>query len=280
MGVCLKGHMKLKSFKSTINWKKPFCWPVFAIALLVFLPACSSGPAPKKLETEGLTLMYRDKSSLSSEVNKMRFNHPVQLSQAEVHNHLLSLRYEELSLLGKKKYVFSSKGLEEVSRILTKALNRVKPDKFVYFVMETAAGATEVDVFGTDNKLNWRVNSVRGLKFSNSSFSNFGGAHWRLVPREGQSYHVTQKLIGTSTRDNWIIADLKLTRIARGQVKKQPARSTETRMPSSPTRNSAPAANQENLEKKLQFLKDLRDKELIDESEYERKRKELIDTYL
>ena len=272
--------MKLKSFKSTINWKNPLRWAVFAMALLVFLPACSSGPTPKKLETGGLTLMYRDKSSSGSEVNKMRFNHPVQLSQAEVHNHLLSLRYEELSLLGKKKYVFSSKGLEEISRILTKALNRVKPDKFVYFVLETASGATEVEVFGTNDKLNWRVNSIRGLNFSNTSFSNFGGSHWRLVPREGQNYHVSQKLIGTSTRDNWIIADLKLTRIARGRVKKSSAPSTKMRPPSSPTKNPAPAVNRENLQQKLQFLKDLRDKELIDESEYERKRKELIDTYL
>ncbi len=272
--------MKLKLIKSPVKWEKPLRWAVFTMVLLAFLPACASGPPPKKLEIDGLTLMYRDKSSLSSEVNKMRFNHPVQLSHAEIHNHLLSLRYEELSLLGKKKYVFSSKGLEEVSRILTKALNRVKPDKFVYFVMETETGATEVEVFGSGDKLNWRVNSVRGLKFSNSSFSNFGGSHWRLVPRKGQSYHVTQKLIGTSTRDNWIVADLNLIRIARGQVKKSPAPSAEMQTPSSPTKNSAPAGNRENLEKKLQFLKDLRDKELIDESEYERKRKELIDTYL
>jgi hypothetical protein len=30
----------------------------------------------------------------------------------------------------------------------------------------------------------------------------------------------------------------------------------------------------------LQFLKDLRDKELIDDNEYERKRKELLDKFL
>ncbi len=272
--------MKLILFKSHINLKKPFCWAVLAMALLVFFPACNSGPAPKKLETEGLTLMYREKSSLSSEINKMSFNHPVQLSHAEVHNHMLSLRYEELSLMGKKKYVFSSNGLEEVSRILTKALNRVKPDKFVHFVLETASGATEVEVFSTGDKLNWRIHSIRGLKFSSSSFANIGGSYWRLVPRKGQNYHVSKKLIGTSTRDNWIIADLKLTRIARGQVKKSSPPSERVRMPSPPTKKPAPASNRENLQQKLQFLKDLRDKELIDKSEYERKRKELIDTYL
>jgi hypothetical protein len=272
--------MKTNSFKFTAGLGKPFSWAIFTLVLLAFLSGCNTGPSPKKLELEGLTLMYKDKYTAGTDVKKLRFKHPVQLSQAEIHNHLLSLRYEELSLLGKKKYVFSSQGLEQVSRILAKALNRVKSDKLVYFVLETPSGATEVEVFGTDNIINWRLNSIRGQKFSNSSFGNFSGSQWKLVPREGQSYRVTKKLIGSSVQDNWIMADLDLPKIARGRTKIPSSPSKKMRMPSSPTNDSAPAVNRENLEQKLQFLKDLRDKDLIDDSEYEIKRKELIDTYL
>jgi len=43
----------------------------------------------------------------------------------------------------------------------------------------------------------------------------------------------------------------------------------------SPSKNSNP-----DLEEKLEFLRDLHEKELIDEKEYDQKKKELLDTYL
>ena len=57
----------------------------------------------------------------------------------------------------------------------------------------------------------------------------------------------------------------------RSKVSKAPAQSG----PINPS-----AGNNQDLEKKLSFLKDLRDKDLIDDEEYDMKRKELLNSYL
>lgn len=265
------------------DWKGRKVLRTLALVLLpaLFAAGCSTGPQPKRLEREGFTLMYLDKSAAGSEVDKMRLNHPVKLSQEEVTNHLLSLRYEELSLLGKKKYVLSHKDVEEISRLLTKAINRLTPRKIVHYEIETPTGVTEGEVFASNHRLHWRFHSIRGMKFHDSSFPTWGGSSWRLVPKKGQAYHLTKKLFGQSTRENWVIADLNLPMHSRKRV--QPRSSSESSStqkirPSSPS--PASGQNKQALEKKLKFLKELKDKDLIDDREYKRKRNELLDTYL
>ena len=57
----------------------------------------------------------------------------------------------------------------------------------------------------------------------------------------------------------------------------------QRRVRAEPSRKQAPTRNKPSdieLEKKLQFLKGLYEKNLVDEEEYNRKRKELLDTFL
>jgi len=263
-----------------------FSWSVWAITSIllaaVFFQGCAT-IKEKKLEKEGLTLIYRHQSQAGPALNDLRLNHPIKISADDFRNHLYSLQYEELSLLGKKKYTISLTDLKDTAQILTKAVNRMAPENVLVFELETARGTTIGEIFRTGNNLNFRFHSIKGIEFSSASFGGGGGSSWRMVPVSGQRYRVTKKLLGTSTQENWIVAKMVLPKLSRRLSKEQGSKVSkpptfQTPSPSAPI--NPPAGNNQDLEKKLQFLKDLRDKDLIDDGEYEMKRKELLDSFL
>ena len=103
--------------KMTLNTRKIFSsgtklsQTVLSRTVLMFiflLPLLFAGcPAPeRRLEKEGLTLVYRPQSEFESEIKGLRLDHPIEISKEQVTNHLLSLHYKELSLTGKRRYVF------------------------------------------------------------------------------------------------------------------------------------------------------------------------------
>jgi hypothetical protein len=281
--------IQLLSRKRTCSQKKVShsSWPVWATiaALLVsvfFQGGCAT-IKEKKLEKEGLTLIYRHKSQAGPAFDKLRLNHPVKISEDDFRNHLYSLQYEELSLLGKKKYTISLTDLKDTTKILTKAVNRMAPENILVFELETSRGRTVGEIFKTENNLNFRFHSIKGVEFSSASFGGGGGTSWRMVPVSGQRYRVTKKLLGTSTQENWIVAKMVLPKISRRLSKEQGSKVSKpptSQMPTPSAPINPPVGNNQELEKKLQFLKDLRDKDLIDDGEYEIKRKELLDSFL
>ena len=257
------------------------------IITLVFglLSGCTSTPE-KKLEAKGFTLSYRDKLAAGSPVNKMQLSHPVKLSEADVRRYLKSLVFEELSLFGKKKTVFLPQDLDRIGRLLTKAIQRVPNHKIIHYELETPRGTTKGDIFADSKHIHWRFDSIKGMGFSGRSYTSFGNTNLRMVPQSGQEYHAVNKLLGTQAQENWIITERVPSRSAR---QKNPRSSkNKTEMPSREPAKKPPASEDASpakvtdpaLEEKLQFLKDLHEKNLIDEKEYDQKRKELLDTYL
>ena len=270
----------------TIRHRHLFLKPVWAALALLLIPGFFQGCATikeKTLEKEGLTLIYRHKSQAGPAFNKLRLNHPIKISEDDFRNHLYSLQYEELSLLGKKKYTISLSDLKDTTEILTKAVNRMAPENILVFELETARGSTIGEIFRTENNLNFRFQAIKGIEYSSASFGGGGGSSWRMVPVSGQRYRVTKKLLGTSTQENWVVARMILPKISRRLLKAQGSKVTQAPTSSAPTRTpqkNPPAVNSQDLEKKLQFLKNLRDKDLIDDEEYEMKRRELLDSFL
>ena len=80
----------------------------------------------KRLKKDQLTITYLPQSSFEAEIKKLRLQHPIKISTEQTTNHLLSLHYEELSLLGEKKYIFSSNDVLEIAPLITKVLNRMR----------------------------------------------------------------------------------------------------------------------------------------------------------
>ena len=250
---------------------------------------CASTPE-KLLKTEGFTLSYKDKTSakdkfsLGSPFSKIQLSHPLKMPESDVRSHLESLMFEELSLFGKKKYVFLPEDIERIARLLTKALQHVPRHKIIHYELETSGGTTEGDVFASKKLIHWRFSSIKGMGFFLRSYTGWGNANWIMAPQSGQRYHSTTNLMGSSAQENWIIATLVPSKTSKRPKHKNPQYSkNKTNAPSrapaidadSPAKISDPA-----LEEKLQFLKGLHEKNLIDEKEYDQKRKELLDAYL
>lgn len=253
--------------------------PAIFILFAILLISCSA--PQKRLEKEQLTLVYRSQSTLGSDVKELRLEHPIKISKEQVEDHLLSLHYQELTLMGRKKYVFSSNDALDITPLITKALNRMKTNKVLYYEVDTSKGITAGSIFQTKGKIHWRFESIKGMSFVNSSFPGFRGSTWRLLPRNGQTFRQSKNLFGMKAQENWItsILDLpvkpKRSRSLRShQSLKNTSRGLKKKEPESSS------INQSELKKRLQFLKDLRDKQLINDVEHKRKRKELLDQFL
>ncbi|MCS5621277.1 MAG: SHOCT domain-containing protein [Nitrospinaceae bacterium] len=263
-------------------------WTFILIAVLVsgLLSGCAS-TKEKKLQTKGFTLSYKDKSSAGSSVNKMQLNHPLKISETAIRNYLRSLVFEELSLFGKKKPVFLSHDIDRIGRLLTKAIQRVSSRKIIHYELETPQGATSGDIFASKKYIHWRFDSIKGMGFTGRSKTGWGNVNWRMVPQPGQKYQVVQKLLGTEAQENWVFTELQPSSKRQKNARQKNLRSgpskSRTVVPSREQANNRPSPSKGPnlvLEEKLEFLKDLHEKNLVDEKEYNQKRKELLDTYL
>ena len=251
--------------------------------LLALTTSCSFTPE-KKLKTKDFTMMYKAKTAAGYEVAGLKLR-PAQLSEDQVRQQMRSITYEEMNLFGKKKPVFTREETNRFARLIAKGLKHATPNKVVFFEMENREGTTAGVVFVSNRKLNWKFTKIQGGVFSTRSFTGWGGTRWRLVPSSKQQFYFVEKALGSVAQENWITVSLPKNSGGQSRAYQEPeptrTKRKSRRAKPAPTRKQEPSrvANPD-LEKKLQFLKDLYDKNLVDEEEYNRKRKELLDTYL
>ena len=250
------------------------------VFVLVLFGVLNAGCSPtiikgeKTLEAKDLTLSYLDKSRAGQHVVEMTLQHPVSLSEKEVFHHLVSLRYEGNALLSKQKPVFKKDDLQKIRHLLTRALHSVKPNHVVGFELDAAGGTTSGIVFASNGNLYWKFDEIQGAAHSLSgSPTAHHGVTWRLIPRKGQKLFASKTLLGQKKWTNWIAAKLKLP----GKPPQMKTGEGKNRPPATP-QNARPAPDA--LEEKLEFLKRLHEKNLIDDAEYQQKRKDLLDQYL
>ena len=237
----------------------------------------------KRLTKDQLTISYQPKSSLESEIKKLRLQHPVKISAEQMANHLHSLQYKELTLTGKKKYIFSPSNVLKITPIMTKALNRIKPSKVLYYEVETPRGKTAGIVFRAKGKINWRFDGINGNHFLNTGLHN-GGSTWALFPQIGQRFHKESSVLGNEQKKNWIISNLELQvqskrGLKSGSLKKTEKKLSSSKSPKKKSSTSIPSSEKGEFEKSLQFLKELRQKQLIDDEEYKHKKTELLEQF-
>jgi hypothetical protein len=257
------------------------------ILLLGFNTSCSFTPE-KKFKIKGFTMMYKAKTAAGYEIANLKLR-PVQLSESQVRQQMRSIIYEEMNLFGKKKPVFSREETNRFARLIAKGLNHSTPNKVVYFKIENREGTTAGIIFASHRRVNWKFTKIQGGVFSTRSFTGWGGTRWRLVPGSNQQFYFVDKALGSVAQENWITIPLpknseRQTHAYQEPEPKQPPRKkrrvqTKRSIKQTSAQTRTKPADTE-LAKKLQFLKDLYDKNLVDEEEYNRKRKELLDTYL
>jgi len=95
---------------------------------------------------------------------------------------------------------------------------------------------------------------------------------WKLVPQAGQGYGSERNVLGSDRQDpHWIVVDLAALSEAQAGVQAPPPAGA----PASPPPAAAP---ERRLEDRFEELKGLRDRGLITEKDYERKKQELLDS--
>jgi len=159
-------------------------------------------------------------------------------------------------------------------------LNRMRTDKVLHYEVETPSGKTAGTIFRSKGKIHWRFETVNGSNFLNTGFVHNKGSSWQLLPKNGQRFHKEHTVLGNDQKKNWILSDLVLPVQSKrafklGSLKKtsggKSSKSSKQKASTSP-----PNSEKGEFEKRLQFLKGLRDKKLIDDAEYKHKKMELL----
>ena len=282
--------MKKKLMDSKIAGRLNLSFGAVILAVLI-LASCSSThkASGKKLSTEDFTLTYTDKAQAGEEIRKLLLQHPLPITERQMVYHMVALTFENYSLLSKPSPVFTKDDINKTKRLLAKALTKAHSQNIIGFELESEEGSTKGELFASQGNLHWRFFEIQGVKYSltRNQMARYGTA-WRLVPKKGQKFHRTDKLLGAKQWTNWVEAKINIpapSNLKTSTKKKRSQNSGTTRskpatsQPSQP-KSITPQKSTTELEEKLKFLKHLHENQLIDKREYEQKRKDLLDQYL
>ena len=231
------------------------------------------------LKSENLTVSYRSFNRLGENYNLINPNHPVKISENEVQAHLRELDFKYFKDRSKLTPVFSENQIQQIKRLLTKGLNLVNQEKFLHFEIRTPKGKTEGDVFAAGGYIHWRIWIINGVEYSNDPLG-IRKKTWRLIPvSEGHRYFISSSPAGKKTNQNWIMADLIISKYQNNnnffskKLKKSSSQSSKDRKPKIKNKKSI------SITEKLTLLKQLLDQGLINEDEYNKKKKDIMKTF-
>ena len=220
-------------------------------------------------EKISVKITFRSQFHENSHIDKLKLNHPIKILQAEITNHLVLLRYKGTFLGDKEERVFSSPEVQRLAPILMKAFASVGPEKTIRVQLKSVGGVTSGDIFSFKKYLNWRFDSIRGETFlQKNNVRGWNIFSWKLMPQQGQLYFKSGS--DKRIRKNWIISNLKLP-VA--DQKNADNRGALDALEIEPSKNNIDPK----LEKKLEYLKYLYGKELINEEEYKIQQKKIFD---
>ena len=226
----------------------------------------TEGAGSKKSKVK---ITFRSQFFENSNLTHLKLNHPIRISQAEIINHMVSLKSKGTFLGNKEEPVFSVSEIQTLAPVLFKAFGGVSPEKIIRIQLKSVGGITSGDIFSFKKYLNWRFDSIRGETFlQKNNVRGWNIFSWEMMPKNGQLYFKS----GTDKRiqKNWIISKLKLP--ISGQGNMDDRRSVDTLQKESSGNNINPK-----LEEKLEHLKYLYDKQLINEEEYKNQQKKIFD---
>ncbi|MBT4374682.1 MAG: hypothetical protein HOD16_03230 [Nitrospina sp.] len=226
----------------------------------------AEGAGSKKSKVK---ITLRSQFHENSNLTHLKLNHPIKISQAEIINHMVSLRFKGTFLGNKEEPVFAVSEIQTLAPILFKAFGRVDPEKVIRIQLKSVGGITSGDIFSFKKYLNWRFDSIRGETFlQKNNVRGWNIFSWEMMPKKGQRYFKS----GADKRiqKNWIISKLKLPISDRENMDNQRSIDTLQKEPSGNNINPK-------LEEKLEHLKYLYDKQLINEEEYKNQQKKIFD---
>ena len=243
------------------------------VYLLSFILTLSGGVETVDAQVKYIKvrLSYKSKLDGNFNVKKFKLNHPLKISQKEIINHLVSLKYKGTSMGSKEKRVFSPTEIKKLAPILVKAFAGVPSSKIIHVDLKSKTGTTVVDIFSFKNYLNWRFDSIQGeTYFQKNNARVWSIFSWELIRQKGQRYFKSGADQGRRLNKNWVVAKLHLPVLDKKDEKKKGPSDLSKKS------NSSNKLNLE-LEKKLKHLKRLYEEGLIDEEEYKVQQNKLFE---
>ena len=243
------------------------------VYLLFFILTLSGGVEIVDAQVKNIKvrLSYKSKLDGNFNVKKFKLNHPLKISQKEIINHLVSLKYKGTSMGSKEKRVFSPTEIKKLAPILVKAFAGVPSRKIIHVDLKSKTGTTVVDIFSFKNYLNWRFDSIQGeTYFQKNNARVWSIFSWELMRQKGQRYFKSGADQGRRLNKNWVVAKLHLPVLDKKDEKKKGPSDLSKKS------NSSNKLNLE-LEKKLKHLKRLYEEGLIEEEEYKVQQNKLFE---
>ena len=254
-----------------MNAQHPITWRVFTFFLIFFISSCSTLFKPEKtFSKNGLKVTFRSINALD-DIQNHRFIYPIILSEKQVLNHLLSLWHKKIVSPGKAQPVFSLDEGAKLAPLFRKALKQVESGKYLNFEFQSSKGLIEGKVFATAKKLHWEFVKINNKFYSNDPL-RIRKPTWKLVRMPGQQYQKLQSGRSKKEIKNKLVVDINIP------FPKRQSKSNPQKKPL-PNNVNHSQHHESELKSKLETLKKFLDEELIDKSEYEKKRKSLMDQY-
>lgn len=193
--------------------------------------------------------------------------HPYAFELKTLQNSMWTLAYQDRDISwSKKKHVFDRPAIKALGPQLVDHFRRAGKHQRVVFEIQKASGKTvfKGDVFLTPEGLNWRVTNFKGAGKKVGDFSVLGDAE-RLVPLKNQVYKTKEEHQGLIQNvTNWIIVSSILPEknrvLPEAQISSQQSAEDIVR----------------EVKKRLNILETLRNEGVISDSEYRRRREEIL----
>ena len=240
------------------------------LKLLIFFAFASTPTfetvASADSEKINIKITFRSQLHKKSNIDKIKLNHPIKISHAEITNHLVSMKYKSTFLGSKEEQVFLLPEIQKLAPILVKAFARVATDRTIRFNLQSKGELTSGDIFSFKKYINWRFDSIRGESFFKSN--NVRDANifsWHLMLKNNQRYFKTRD--DKRIQKNWVVSSLKLPI----------SHASEGGSSVALDKDSSAIKVNPKLEAKLEHLKYLYGKNLIDDEEYKAQQKKLFD---
>ena len=188
--------------------RHPLIAKIFSLSLIFFIGGCVLLKEERNFSKSGLTVTFRSLNALD-DVQNIRFRYPIILSEANIRNHLLSLRYQDIVRPREPRPVFSPRVASKLAPLFKTVLKKVKPGKYLHFTYQASRGLTEGQVFATAKNIHWRFFKINGVVYSNDPL-RIREPTWQLVRMHGQSYQKLRTGGFEKTIKNRIIANINL----------------------------------------------------------------------
>jgi len=177
-------------------------------SLAFFIGACAVFKGERNFSKNGLTIKFRSLTHLD-DVQNIKFQYPIILSEKNIRNHLLSLYHQDIVSPRRPKPVFSRATVAKITPLFKTVMKKVKPGKYLHFRYQAYKGITEGHVFATAKKIHWSFFKINGVVYSNDPL-RLRKPTWKLVRMPGLAYQTLKTGVFKKSIKNRIIANINL----------------------------------------------------------------------